>query len=130
MIPIATYSSTCRFLDNVRTNLDQFVENNLGFGNLSRGKTIIEIKIDKKLHSLQIKGLLKTIHTTDLSVKLFNVHDLSVITIWDGTYVYIQKSANYSFQKATYSMHKGGNLVKMMMVVSTTGYIIETFGPY
>jgi hypothetical protein len=53
-----------------------------------------------------------------------------VITIWDGTYVYIQKSANYSFQKATYSMHKGRNLVKMMMVFSTTGYIIEVFGRY
>lgn len=54
----------------------------------------------------------------------------SVITVWDGTNVYIQKSANYSFQKATYSMHKGRNLVKMMMVVSTSGYILETFGPY
>ena len=27
-------------------------------------------------------------------------------------------------------MHKGRHLVKMMMIVSTTGYIIEAYGPY
>jgi len=48
----------------------------------------------------------------------------------DGTYVYIEKSSNYAFQRRTYSLHKGRPLVKPMMMVSTTKYILEVFGPY
>lgn len=53
-----------------------------------------------------------------------------VIAICDGTYIYVQKSSNYLFQKKTYSLHKYRNLLKMFMIVSPDGYVIEAFGPY
>ena len=54
----------------------------------------------------------------------------SIATIWDATYIYIQKSSDYSFQRLSYSIHKDRNLLKIMMLVSTTGLILECFGPY
>jgi hypothetical protein len=53
-----------------------------------------------------------------------------VISIWDATYVYIEKSSNYQFHRSTYSMHKYRNLVKFMMSVATDGYIKDAVGPY
>jgi len=38
------------------------------------------------------------------------------ILIADGTYMYIEKSSNYSFQRRPLSMHKGRPLVKPMVV--------------
>ena len=35
-----------------------------------------------------------------------------------------------SFGKHTYSQQKNLHLLKMMMCTTTTGYIVETFGPY
>lgn len=70
-------------------------------------------------------------HSTDIAKKLFAEDDDTVaILVADGTYVYIQKSSNYSFQRRSFSMHKGRHLVKPMMIVSTTGYILDVFGPY
>lgn len=37
---------------------------------------------------------------------------VKAIIICDGTYVYIQKSSNYLFQRITYSHHKFQNLLK------------------
>ena len=34
------------------------------------------------------------------------------------------------FQHRSFSIHKGRPLVKPMLLVSTTGYILETYGPY
>ena len=45
-------------------------------------------------------------------------------------YIYIQKSEQFEFQRSTYSMHKHRNLVKPMMLISTTGYIVSVIGPY
>jgi hypothetical protein len=67
-------------------------------------------------------------NTSDLSKALFKPEDASIITVWDGTYVYIQKSANYSFQKQTYSMHKHRSLLKMMMIVTTNGKFLIFLG--
>ncbi|KAH9635150.1 hypothetical protein HF086_009490 [Spodoptera exigua] len=53
-----------------------------------------------------------------------------LIAIADGTYLSNQKSSNYSFQKATYSLHKYYNLVKPFLIVCCDGYIIEAMGPY
>lgn len=70
-------------------------------------------------------------HTRPLAQELFgNIVDQPAILILDGTYVYIQKSNNFSFQRRTYSMHKNRPLVKPMIIVSTTGYIISILGPY
>ncbi|XP_045449482.1 uncharacterized protein LOC123658044 [Melitaea cinxia] len=52
------------------------------------------------------------------------------IAIFDGTYIYLQKSANYMFQKKTYSLHKYDNLVKPFLIVSCDGHIIDAVGPY
>ncbi|KAJ8708905.1 hypothetical protein PYW07_013509 [Mythimna separata] len=56
--------------------------------------------------------------------------DRPAIAIFDGTYIYLQKSANYMFQKKTYSLHKYDNLIKPFMIVSCDGHIIDAVGPY
>lgn len=52
------------------------------------------------------------------------------IAVADGTYIYIEKSGNYSFQRRSYSVHKGKPLLKPMMLVATDGYILTVLGPY
>ena len=52
-----------------------------------------------------------------------------LITVWDGTYVYLNKSTNYRFQRVTYSGQKKRNFLKPMVAVTTNGYIIDIFGP-
>lgn len=52
------------------------------------------------------------------------------ITICDATYVYVQSSSNYLFQKETYSLHKYANLVKPFMIVCCDGHILDCIGPY
>lgn len=69
-------------------------------------------------------------HTTDLAKGLFSDKDDVAIIIADGTYIYIEKSSNYTFQRRSFSVHKGRPLVKPMMFVSSTGYILEVYGPY
>lgn len=55
---------------------------------------------------------------------------MPAIVICDGTYIYIQKSSNYLYQKQTYSLHKFRNLVKPFLLVCCNGYILDVFGPY
>lgn len=52
------------------------------------------------------------------------------ITICDGTYIYVQSSSNYSYQKKTYSLHKLNNLVKPFLIVCCDGYILQSLGPF
>jgi hypothetical protein len=54
----------------------------------------------------------------------------SMILILDGTYFYIQKPTDQEKQRQTFSPHKHRNLLKAMMVVSTTGRIVECEGLY
>lgn len=71
------------------------------------------------------------LHNTDISARLYAQGDPQVITqIWDGTYVYIDKSSNIGFQKKTYSGQKKRNFVRMMMCVSPDGYIEKVYGPF
>jgi len=51
-------------------------------------------------------------------------------TIWDGTYLYIDKSTNFSKARQSYSMHKGRPLVKFMSIVFPDGYIVDSIGPF
>ncbi|XP_018401795.1 PREDICTED: uncharacterized protein LOC108778963 [Cyphomyrmex costatus] len=69
-------------------------------------------------------------HTIAMAKTLFTNNQDEAILVADGTYVYIQKSSNYSFQRKTFSVHKGRPLVKPMMIVTTTGYILDVLGPY
>ncbi|XP_072936633.1 uncharacterized protein [Epargyreus clarus] len=59
-----------------------------------------------------------------------NENNSKAIVICDGTYIYINKSSNYMFQKDTYSLHKYKNLLKPFLIVSCDGYIVDCFGPY
>lgn len=59
-----------------------------------------------------------------------NAENSKCIVILDGTYVYIQKSANFLFQRLTYSHHKFVNLLKPFLLVCCDGYIIEVTGPH
>jgi len=112
LIPICTKSQAYRLVEKIRVILiEKFVNKHLGFDHITRGEINIR-------------------HTTTLSKELFDSNEESVILVWDGTYVYIEKSSNYSFGKHTYSQHKNLHLLKMMMCTTTTGYIVETFGPY
>lgn len=54
----------------------------------------------------------------------------AAIFVFDGTYLYVQKSSNFLFQRITYSLHKYRNLVKPFLVVCTDGYIVDVVGPY
>lgn len=70
-------------------------------------------------------------HCTLLSQKLFYPENpQKVILIWDGTYIYIEKSAQHKFQKNTYNSHKKRNYVKPMMIVTTGGTIVCAIGPF
>lgn len=59
-----------------------------------------------------------------------NLEDRKAIVIMNGTYIYVQKSSNYAYQKNTYSLHKYRNLVKPFLVVCCDGYILYVLGPY
>ncbi|KAH3783932.1 hypothetical protein DPMN_161882 [Dreissena polymorpha] len=91
--------------------MTDFVPFNLGFSHISR-----EDVINK--------------HTRNLAQLLFTENKEQVILVLDGTYIYIQKSGNFQFQRQTYSMHKGRPLVKPMVIVTTSGYFISVIGPY
>lgn len=56
--------------------------------------------------------------------------DPAAIAIFDGTYIFLQKSSNYLFQKKTYSLHKYDNLVKPFVICTSDGHIIDVVGPF
>ena len=109
-------SSVRRAISSVRKLLMQwFVPLNLGLNHISR-QDIIE-------H-----------HTRPLAQSLFGSSgdgdNPKLILVLDGTYIYIQKSNNFAFQRRSYSVHKGRNLIKPMVIVTTTGYFVTIVGPY
>ncbi|XP_062580526.1 uncharacterized protein LOC134242456 [Saccostrea cucullata] len=69
-------------------------------------------------------------HTRPFAQHLLADGKQIAILVLDGTYVYIQKSGNYSFQRQTFSGHKHRPLEKPMMIVGTDGYILAVLGPY
>lgn len=60
---------------------------------------------------------------------LCNLGEKNIVTVWDGTYLYLPKSANFCFQKVTYSEQKKRNLVKPMMYITPNGYIVDVLDP-
>ncbi|XP_056002470.1 uncharacterized protein LOC125653135 [Ostrea edulis] len=93
--------------------MTDFVPHNLGFQHISR-----EDVIQKHTRELA-RNLLTSGFTTD-----------PAILVLDGSYVYIQKSSNVTFARRSYSLYKHRPLLKPMMVVTTTGYIVSILGPY
>ena len=70
-------------------------------------------------------------HTTTFANYLFGDSRSDIaIAVADGTYIYIEKGGNYSFQRRSYSVHKGQPLLKPMTLVSNDGYILTVMGPY
>jgi hypothetical protein len=68
-------------------------------------------------------------HMTTVAKELFCDAD-KVAVVMDGTYIYIQKSTNNAFQRASYSGHKHRPLLKPFMIVSPDGHIIDALGPF
>ncbi|XP_062596761.1 uncharacterized protein LOC134258244 [Saccostrea cucullata] len=96
-----------------RSLMKDFVPQNLGFGHISRDDVIQK-------------------HTRPLAQELFSpgMTETPALLVLDGTYIYIQKSNNFTFFRRSYSLHKHRPLVKPMMVVTTSGYIVSVLGPY
>jgi hypothetical protein len=69
-------------------------------------------------------------HNTPLAKTLFTSNEKSAVLVLDGTYIYIQKSSNYKFQRVSYSLHKHRPLVKMMVIIASDEYILNVLGPY
>ena len=89
-----------------------FVPYNVGFNHVSREKVITQYT----------RPLTKMI--------LANNSNDVIILVLDGTYVYVRKSGNNCLQRKLYCIYEGWPLVKMMIIVTTKGYIISTLGPY
>lgn len=99
-------------IDKARCALEtDFVPKFLGFANLGRERLL--------QNTTECARLLHGKNNPD-----------TLITIWDGTYIYCQKSANQAFQKETFSGQKNRNFLRPMVCVTTNGYIIDIFGPF
>lgn len=53
-----------------------------------------------------------------------------LILIWDGTYLFQEKSSNFRYQRDSYSMQKSRNLFKPMVCVTPNGLIVDAMGPF
>ncbi|KAK3084039.1 hypothetical protein FSP39_007185 [Pinctada imbricata] len=106
-------SSIRRCISNVSNVLkEKFVSESLGFQSISRSDVINN-------------------HTRKLAQTLFCDDGKSqAVLVLDGTYIYIQKSGHFRFQRQSFSIHKGRPLVKPMIIVSTDGHFISVLGPY
>ncbi|XP_062618934.1 uncharacterized protein LOC134280537 [Saccostrea cucullata] len=70
-------------------------------------------------------------HTRPLAKELLcTVTENPVILVLDGTYIYLQKSGNFTFSRRSFSTHKHRPLIKPMIVVTTSGYVVSVLGPY
>lgn len=69
--------------------------------------------------------------STQTCQALFSTIDVpAAVIICDGTYIYTNKSRNYTFQKKTYTDQKKRNFVRIMMCVTANGTIIHATGPH
>ncbi|CAF1566373.1 unnamed protein product [Didymodactylos carnosus] len=66
-------------------------------------------------------------HNTAYSTVFFGQ---TVPIIWDGTYFYINKSSDHSFQRASYSGQKHRHLLKFMSMCLPDGYCLDIRGPF
>lgn len=104
-------STLTKLLGTARDLLnEEFIPHNLGINHISRAE-------------ISERNLI-------IPNGLFGGEGRKPIIIVDGTYLYVQKSSNYLYQKNTYSLHKYRNLVKPFLMVCCDGYIIDVLGPY
>ena len=50
--------------------------------------------------------------------------------IWDGTYIYCNKSNDHVLQRSSYSGQKSGHLIKMTSLVLPDGYVLDLLDPF
>lgn len=100
-----------RLMNKARNILkEDFLPRNLGINNITRAE-------------IASRNLL-------IPNGIFCADNRKPIVIMDGTYLYVQKSSNYMYQKDTYSLHKYRNLMKPFLIVCCDGYIVDVLGPY
>ncbi|XP_036143574.1 uncharacterized protein LOC118645866 isoform X2 [Monomorium pharaonis] len=80
------------------------------------------------IHAVNRDNLIQN-HNTEITRKLFNVHD-NLFLICDGTYARHQKSTNNEYQKKSFSGQKKVPLCKPFTICTTDGYIVDMLGPY
>jgi len=66
-------------------------------------------------------------HNTIFSTTFFGD---KTTTIWDGTYLYLNKSSNYAKSRSSFSTQKKRSLTKFMSIVLPDGYCLDTVGPF
>ncbi|CAG7818156.1 unnamed protein product, partial [Allacma fusca] len=70
-------------------------------------------------------------YVPEFAQTLFNNGNAKVaIVIIDGTYMYMPKSSNYRVLRQSFCLHKGRHLVKIIVLVSPSGRILDVHGPY
>lgn len=87
-----------------------------------------ETLVQSHLFDINRDDLLRNM--TELSRKIYEANNNTVILTVDGTYVYTIKSSNFEFQKNSYSKQMKRNLVKFMTFVMTNGLIAAVYGPF
>lgn len=87
----------------------EFAEKHLGFSHKTREQFIEE-------------------NDAEFARRLHEVPENALIFVLDGTYIYVQQTGNHAGQRKLYSMQKGRPLLKVMVVVTTTGYIVDVDG--
>lgn len=93
-------------------------------------KVLVRDFVPHHLKVVRSRDFLKE-HTTTMCRILFCENESpQPVLIFDGTYIYIDKSSNYNFQRDTYTDQKKRNFLKFMMCVASDGYIIHALGPY
>lgn len=115
-----TYQQIAKMFNRSRTNIQRLINNarkalenhfvpiNLGFSRIDH-----DFLVD---------------HTTEMARDLYCSDLNNAVVIWDSTYIFIEKSANYAFQRKTYSGQKKRHLLKPMLAVSPDGFILEVYG--
>lgn len=118
------------YLMKLRTGLsDETIGSNLGISRINKArKSLLTDFVPMYVNCLYEREQLQSF-TTALVRELFcNGDEQKAALIFDGTYIYINKSGNFSFQKFTYNDQKKRNFVKPMMVVAPNGVILYVYG--
>lgn len=82
------------------------------------------------VNNIRNRDELISLNTTIGRALFCNDNDDRVVLICDGTYIYVNRSRNYEFQKQTYTDQKKRNFLKIMICVTCNGTIIHALGPY
>lgn len=107
-----TQQVVSKTIDTVSLLLEEyFVPKNLGYHHITREKALEE-------------------HSIKLTSNVLQQPESRLCLVADGTYNYIEKPADFTLQRKTFSAHKKRNLIKPLYIVFPDGYILEAAGPY